>query len=142
MTFLNNVWPNSFIKLFSLREYKILLLLLFCIIIFSSAEIISSSESKRILSIESKTYKAVEKFGEVEKVKLSCVEIEKYNEYGNLMERVIHDADTNDNIIYGNKFCPKPNEFDSYSFLSIIQNYLLLSLLSAILASKGFILNG
>jgi hypothetical protein len=103
MTFLNNVWPNSFIKLFSLREYKILLLLLFCIIIFSSAEIISSSESKRILSIESKTYKAVEKFGEVEKVKLSCVEIEKYNEYGNLMERVIHDADTNDNIIYGNK---------------------------------------
>jgi hypothetical protein len=100
MTFLNNVWPNSFIKLFSLREYKILLLLLFCIIIFSSAEIISSSESKRILSIETKTYEAVEKFGEVEKVKLLCVQIEKFNEYGNLIEGVTHDSDENDGTIY------------------------------------------
>jgi hypothetical protein len=105
MTFLNNVWSKSFIKLFSLREYKILLLLLFCIIIFSNAEIISSSDPnlKRILSIETKTYEAVEKFGEVEKVKLNGVIKEKFNENGDLMERLIHDADTNDNIIYGNK---------------------------------------
>lgn len=105
MTFLNNVWSNSFIKIFSLREYKLMLFLLFSIISFPCAKIISSSDPnlKRILSIETKTYKAVEKFGEVEKVKLNVVIKEKFNENGDLMERLIHDADTNDNFIYGNK---------------------------------------
>ena len=102
MSFLNNAWSNISIKKNPFGKFKLLFFLLFCIICMLCAKIISSAESslKGILSIETKTYHAAEKFGEIEKMKLNRVEFEKFNEYGDLMERVVHDSDENDGINY------------------------------------------
>lgn len=95
---------NNFIKLLSLSKSKLLLVFIFCNFNICNAQSNSLTQStlKGIMSIETKTYNATEKFGEVEKVTLSYVQVEKFNEYGDLIERVIHDSDANDGLIHAN----------------------------------------